>query len=387
MQQYFGYDTGNAKTIYLSNSANANLCMDVAGGKMGEGGLVQTWECTGCWNQQWQAFGPSAQFAVTFHIQVLHNSSGKASTWHCFLAVKPDNNPRRNNCPERGHKPYTPAPGPPAAVNGHCMTGKNYGFPVFSKYSDLASSAWGKYYEYVYGEIPTTGYPICPFMLFLLYKPLLGRAGVQLPQSVDNHCPTQAGTPFAKMSGFPDTDWTWIYSPVLGRPNGDARDSFAPKNTWVEVMHTAYIMDGMATWFYYTPGSGVYAWTGTTFAYDDHPDAVKDFLPGQTCSDPPGQIGNNECENNFDAMYKAARSKGAQTIQFKKHHDMQCDVKNNNDQRNMAIEIVDLGGPGITTCSGESGKTRFRAGWQAKYECMCDNARTAISCEGFGLVR
>jgi len=392
-QQSYGYDTGNAKTIYLSlSTAEASLCLDIAGGQMAEGTPIQIWTCTECWNQQWQAFGPTAKMQATsltsevLSIRRLQNSTQASSDGMGFLAKKKDDS-LQSSCPPRTHSAPVPAPGPPATpgsgVEWHCEQGSNYGWPVFKTYNDLNSSPWGAYYKMVYGEVPQTGYPICAYMLFLLYKPLLGQAGVQLPASIDPHCPTQAGTPFAKMSGFPSTDWVWIYNPLLGRPLGD----YVPEHTWVEIIHTAYSMDGHATWMYYTPGSGIYAWTGHSLFYNDHPDAVKDLLQTQ-CSDPPGQIGNNECQNNFEDMYNAARyNKKAQTIQFKKHHDMQCDVKNNNDQRNMAIEIVDLGGPGFTSCSGSDGKSRFRAGWQAKYDCVCDNSKTAINCEGFGLAR
>jgi len=348
---------------------------------MGAGAVVQAWSCNSCWNQQWQAYGPlsgGAQALTTRRLDSDHRGHG-------FLSRKTDVS-AQNACPYREKQdPPSPAPGPPANVEGHCATGGDYGYPVFWTQDDISKSPWGAYYKMVYGEmpVPTKDNPICVYMLFLLYKPLLGLAGVQLPQSVDTQCPTKAGTPFAKMSGFPATDWIWIYNPSLGRPVGD----YVPKDTWVEIMHTAFTMDGSATWMYYTPGSGIYMWTGTTFAYDDHPDAVKDLLDGAACTDPPGQIGNNECQSNFESMYKAARDKGANTIQFKKHADMQCDEFNNNDQRNMAIEIVDLGGPGMTTCSGNSGTTRFRAGWQAKYECKCQNDQSSINCEGFALAR
>jgi len=399
-QQIFGYDSSNMRTIYLTQSgaADASLCLDVAGGTMSEGAVIQTWSCNQCWNQQWKVIGPQSHSmqasAPTYEdgiaVRRFQNFTRAPSDGTGFLAQKTDasiQNPPDGGCPPRQHNPPVPAPGPLAkpgwGVEGHCETGSNYGFPVFYKYSDLNGSPWGAYYHMIYGEVPTTGYPICPYMLFLLYKPLLSLAGVQLPQAISTKCPTNAGTPFAKMSGFPATDWTWIYNPLLGRPQGD----YVPKDTWIEVMHTAFSMDGSATWFYYTPGSGIYTWTGTTFAYNDHPDAVKDLLNGAACSDPPGQIGNNECQNNFEDMYKAAIKKGANTIQFKKHSDMQCDLNNNNDQRNMAIEVVDLGGPGMTTCSGESGKTRFRAGWQAKYVCVCDNGQDSINCEGFAMNR
>jgi hypothetical protein len=156
-------------------------------------------------------------------------------------------------------------------------------------------------------------------------------------------------------------------------------------------MHTAFKMDGSATWFYYTPGSGVYMWTGYTKVYNDHPDAVWDLLQ-QKCAIPAHPLGPNECGSQFEALYAAARSRNFETIQFIKHADMQCTTKGN-EERNMAIEIVDLKGSGQYACSTafENGATegwaRFRAGWEAKYKCYCDNTQKAINCKGFGMVR
>merc|ERR1712232_1388635 len=112
-------------------------------------------------------------------------------------------------------------------------------------------------------------------------------------------------------------------------------------------------------------------WTGNTAVYSDHPEAVKDLLH-KSCGDK-----QNECGGHFADMYKAGSKKGYDTLQFLQHADMQCD--SHNTMKNLAIEIVDLKGPGTTTCSQtNSGNTRFRAGWEAKSVCTCDNSQKII---------
>merc|ERR1719199_564664 len=74
----------------------------------------------------------------------------------------------------------------------------------------------------------------------------------------------------------------WIYNPLLEHPQ--ARGSGLPANTWVEVIHNAFSMDGDATWFYYAPGTAVYMYTGNTRVYSDHDDATADLLK-QACND------------------------------------------------------------------------------------------------------
>lgn len=294
----------------------------------------------------------------------------------------------QDGCPARPGPAPAPAPGPSPSpyVLSHCENTDQKNWPVFKSQSDLASSPWGRYIALVYGELPSTGYPICAFTYFLLYNALISQANLQsaLPK-VDNYCPTADGTLFGKMSGFPSTDWNWIaHMSNLANPV-----SFQlPSNKWVEIMHTAFAMDGSATWFYYTPGSGIFMWMGNTKQYNDHPDAVADLLNGAKCEDPPGQLGANECQKNFEDMYKAAKNKKLDSFHFTKHADMQCSTINTKKQGNYAIEIVDLGGSGAHACSQpNSGLTRFRAGWEAKSQCVCDNTQKAINCAGFAMAR
>ena len=66
-----------------------------------------------------------------------------------------------------------------------------------------------------------------------------------------------------------------------------------------------------------------------------------------------------------------------------KHADMPCGEEQ--ERRNMALEILDLGGPGTTACGQEaSGVGRYRAGWQAAAPCDCDNTMEFVNCAGVG---
>merc|ERR1719253_322942 len=59
-QQNWGYD---GKTVYLpttSNSPQATMCMDLAGGSYKLGTPMQVWHCNGCWNQLFQIIGPAS---------------------------------------------------------------------------------------------------------------------------------------------------------------------------------------------------------------------------------------------------------------------------------------------------------------------------------------
>jgi len=392
-QQNFGYDW-NMKTIYLARSATelgaeapmASICLDVAGGKMSSGSTIQSWACTACWNQQWQVIGPSSSMADIAKV----NYERPAKTLNSTVATDAFLTQDRklfltDSCPPRPGPAPTPAPGPSPSpyVLGHCENANQHNWPMFDDHNSLSQSPWGSYIQKVYGEIPSTGYPICIYNLFLLYKPLLSQAGAPMPQ-VDKNCPSADGTYFAKMSGFPASDWGWIHNSNLAHPGKFQ----VPGNKWVEIMHTAFAMDGSATWFYYAPGSGVFMWTGNTKAYNDHADGVKDLLNGAACKDKKQGFGVQECDANFEDMYKAALNRKLDSIQFLQHADMQCSLNNAKKMGNYAIEIVDLKGSGKYSCSQpNSGQTRFRAGWEAKSICNCDNTLTAINCQGFAMRR
>lgn len=152
-------------------------------------------------------------------------------------------------------------------------------------------------------------------------------------------------------------------------------NSALPSNYWVEVIHTAFKYDYSATWLYYTPGSAIWFWTGTTKVYSDHKEAVSDLLHEQ-CN-------NIQCIDYFKDLYQAGINAGLNSIQFTDHDDMTC----GSGTQPLALEIVDFAGPGTEPCGGSSGVVRFRAGWEASSTCTCSASQTALNCQGFGANR
>merc|ERR1719375_2633720 len=59
------------------------------------------------------------------------------------------------------------------------------GWPTFANSGALQANAWGAYYTSVYGALPTEGYPIDTFSLWMIYDDKIHSAGVtQIPNSV-----------------------------------------------------------------------------------------------------------------------------------------------------------------------------------------------------------
>jgi len=260
------------------------------------------------------------------------------------------------------------------------MSGSEYGWPVFQNQNELTNSPWSKYFQLVYGEIPTTGYPICIGNLMLIYADQAAQSQVSLPPLMDS-CPKQSGD-YHKVLGWKETGFTWIYNTVLSEPYSDNKATGAlPPHIWVEIMHMGYKQDGEASWMYYTPGSAIWMYLGVTKTYKDHSDASQDLL-GRPCKVKKGDL-PNECELDFPLWYRAAIKRGMDTFQFLYHADASC----GSGSGNLAIEVVDIHGPGRHSCSGFGGITRFRAGWEAKHRCTCDDSKDVINCQGFGMWR
>jgi len=390
-QQSFGFDP-NMQTIYLSQSTvDASSCLDVTGGEIKNGGRMEIWECNSCWNQQFQVIGP----AVSVSVNQADKLREPKSLWSSFskLLTEPSVS-TSNGCPAMPHK-TKPSKPEVVKVLGHCESGVDqHHWPVFKTKKDLERSYWKNYIKAVYGEIPTTGYPICTMSLSHLYKPILASAGVSgfLSQFSFDHpesssCPSKDGQYYSLMTDHQNPWSTWVWNPNLQQPQAYAATGL-PGDHWVEILHQAYSMDGAATWMYYTPGTAIWFNLGNTKMWNDHDLAVQELL-NEACQAGGGWAAtDHECIPQFPRMYQAAINAGYDSMQFQKHADMPCGVEQS--RQNMAIEIVDLGGPGTNSCGmsfqgGTSGKSRYRAGWEAKYECDCDNTQKTVNCKGYGI--
>lgn len=394
-QQQFGFDS-NVQTVYLTMSAEmqsaksgsrsgnlshpmASLCMDISAGTIESGTVVDMWECNSCWNQQWQVIGPAPDGAG----RRLHQADASKA-----IRLTAGNN--TGGCPDKPAPPPSPAPGPLAKVLPHCSSaddGVKYGWPKFATQADLQKSPWAAYFKAVYGEVPTSGYPICTFSLTHLYKPILASAKVTLP-TMSCHCPTAVGQYYDKMTDHQDAYSTWIWNSNLAQPQAAGTNGL-PENYWVEIIHQAYFMDGDATWLYYAPGTAIWLFLGKTKVWDDHDNAVTELLK-QPCQAGGGWAANqHQCIPQFGALYAAAKKINLNTMQFTKHSDMPCGSEAS--RKNMAIEIVDLGGSGKNSCGmafpnqATKGVNHYHAGWEAKSSCSCDNAQKTVNCKGFGM--
>jgi len=244
-------------------------------------------------------------------------------------------------------------------------------FPIFKNKSELEDSEWSKYFLYIYGEIPNTGYPIDLNTFWLLYTDILEKYNIKLTDQCikDNNCfticPTKEGQLYAHMSGSDDMKNTiWINHLKPYKP--------LPKNINIEVTHVSggYPMqkhfESVGSWMYYAKGSGIYFNTGNTISFKDHSESIKYFL-NINISCPI----INECLHYFKEVFTKAKNKGYDSIQYLNHDDMRCG--------NTAIEIVDLHGIGAFSC-GNKTKLNIKSGWMGKNKCICDNHKESMNC-------
>jgi len=240
-------------------------------------------------------------------------------------------------------------PRPGAAKNGSelfetsCESDDDYGYPRFTSLDVLRNSPWAAHFLKMYGELPSSGYPICIFDFWYL------------PPSTD--LATLGLKPIAnKAGGAPHELWqvpTWLgnilgqYYPGLAYRykkgeyvNGDLyrgtldggysiyRDWYLyhqlPSNTWVEIQHMAgpfFKRETEAMWFSRTRGSGIWFNVGKTISFDSHMDAFGRMLDGiGDCKKPklphttdPMALG----AASENALAKCLRSKGYDSFQFR----------------------------------------------------------------------
>merc|ERR1712216_236650 len=135
-----------------------------------------------------------------------------------------------------------------------------------------------------------------------------------------------------------------------------------------EAQHIGFGGDDGSTWYYQVFGSAVWAYTGKTKVFVDHPDASRYFLASD-CHDRADHHSSNptECENDFEHWYAKAKEENLQSFQFIAHFDCGCgrDGPSSWDahSKKCQTEIVD-----VTTTDGQHGcpNRSFKAGWVAK---------------------
>lgn len=273
---------------------------------------------------------------------------GSAVDWHCdALAPAP---------------PPTP-PAPPAPPSSS--------WPTFQSKAALAADPWGKYYEAVYGELPSQGFPIETISNWFVYDATIVSSRVtNIPASVGS-CPANnppAGQRYNINDMYSPSFTSWVWHPYPWKAMA--------ANTWQEVIHQAdpFGDEHFGAWFIYAPGSGIYFNLGNTISFDEHDAAYKHF--------------NVKAGNLNEELSKAAAAANYDSLQFLAHVDhvnYQCDTHNTGHAGldYMGIEILAAKLVGTYACGGPAGAPpTVKAGWQASKPCECDNKMQYLNCQG-----
>lgn len=376
--QNFGYDA-NMGTLYLSDStqSDASLCVDIWGGEAKDGGQLDTFSCNGCWNQMFQAWGPSSSVLKS-------KGDGKGMFRPLSDAQCPD-------VPGSGSSNIFPA--------DFCQYDTGV-WPKFDTQQDLENDQWwSAYFTDVYGGIPTWGYPICPGAFQFLWQTAAKNAGVVTFDPID--CAPDADPNFKGEGRELDEGAYYMNNAFLDAQqafgfiyNSNLKGASVPAGYFVEVGHTVFSGDEGAIWYYMAVGSGVWYNVGNTVVYTDHIDGVHDLL-GSTvnCADQVQDTWGNtptECEDNFEdsnlgtGMYTAALARGYESIQFTHHFDCTCGPEGESSykyDRWCPTEIVALQDPNGAkyACS-----KLLSGGWGASSNCNC-NEQFSSSTKNHGL--
>jgi hypothetical protein len=244
-------------------------------------------------------------------------------------------------------------------------------FPIFKNKYELENSEWSKYFLHVYGEIPSSDYPIDLNTFWILYTEILEKYDIKLSDKciTDKNCysicPSKNGDLYSNMSYVDDMkDTIWIFhKPFKALKN----------NSIVEILHTSggyksqKMYESTGSWMYYAKGSGIYFDIGKSISFLDHSESVKHFLDIDI-SCPLRE----ECAYYFRDVFTKAKNMGYNSIQYLQHYDMRCG--------NTGIEIVDLNGIGAYPC-GNKTKFNVTSGWLGKNICICDNNKNSINCK------
>jgi len=352
-QQFFGYDG----TIYMSSaSADSAFCVDLPGGIVEWGTQLEVYDCNSCWNQYFDVIGPVDGMGT-----VLHQPKE-----HTLASLK--RNLTVGDCPPEGG----PSPPPPAGISSHCThDGDQHGWPVFNDMASLQASNWAGYFQDVYGGVPQSGYPICIYNFYWLYRQTKASHGCDEGGNSPPKCPNGDGDFYKDNNMFDKTmpNSGWIYHP--------APYTAVPGDTWIEVTHSDGLCaggEGHGMWFFYTEGSGIWFNTGKTRAFQDH-----------------GESGLALCGHfvaGFDAAIKCAQDSGINSVQYLAHPDPEwdCPYKKLSGHNYGNIEIVGTIGyngdklKGGLACGNDSGQGVFKAGWEASQDCSCDNSKHVANC-------
>ena len=284
-------------------------------------------------------------------------------------------------------------------------------WPRFDSLGDLvANSRWARYFRSVYGELPMArDFPVCTFDFWSIDKPKLDSAGITTPSPVRKRVQPR----------YNERRFNWTDGELFGRYHEDnpqfyhgfaiyhSDRPYVKHNQWVEVTHhratntrgTADEASGRGAnmWFTYAPGSGVWYWTGRTGLFDSHDAAARALCHNVTSAK---WLRTALIDDGFLSV--CARRAGFDTIAFRSSrmkiqnkscelHDLvRCPaiVTTSGTVATMGmVGMLELFAPrlaGRWSCgqraSGGKPLARFRAGWRASRECVCNNSEPWLNC-------
>ena len=288
----------------------------------------------------------------------------------------------------------------------------DHGWPRFGSLAALInSSQWASYIRSVYGELPgVRDFPICTFDFWSIDKPKFDAAGIRTPLPVPKRL-----QPKFNEQRFNWTDGEFFARLVDDHPqfyhgfaiyHGDR--PYVRHNHWVEVTHhratntrgTADESSGRGAnmWFTYTPGSGVWYWTGRTGLFDSHDAAARELCSNVTNSKwtraaliDDGYLSVCARRAGYDTVaFRSSRMK-IQSKRCEPHNLKQCPAIVTTDGTVATQGMVGMLELFATRLSGRwacgqrsdgklKGTQRFRAGWRASRECVCNNSEPWLNC-------
>ena len=221
--------------------------------------------------------------------------------------------------------------------------------PRFNTRADLeADNKWLSYFKAVYGDIPSSGFPICIADFLGLYTHLLTKIGVKLLPSNRMNCPKSLSNN-SPIYWYPAREPPWLS--MLLHPHKES----IPSNSWVEITHVSLPREKESMWFRVNSGTGIWFNTGRTISFRNYKEAHRYFK-----------------SEKGTKLEKLALNTAYDSIQF-----LDCDGYSNNCCRHhhlgprcFNIEIMALNLRGSSACGGKPNV--FRSGWNASKPCDCD---------------
>jgi hypothetical protein len=256
-------------------------------------------------------------------------------------------------------QPPVPAPGGQPS----CTSLDDHHWPRFNDAAELADNKpWFEYLQAVYGDLPTSSFPICTFDFNVLRSSAPHTSHTVMNHTVMNVSSTlKDGDLFRSkvMGGFQIYHETW-------QP--------AANDSWIEIAHAVYPTELEGMWVWNARGSGVWANVGRTIVFPTPVDPSKTHAEAiaylrQGCSKTPSW---EWPQLESDIFGFCAREKGIDSIQFQPQTGQ---VPTGTFGLTGVTEVVLVNLDGNKGCGvDDPSTTPLRQGWNAAKMCKCTNA-------------